>query len=95
MQRFISVYTIFRNWSTCLTKKSRPSFASYFVPQNLKGEGCTRRHSLLRHCATSRKLAASVPDDIIELSNLSNPPSRISAPGVESASNKNEYQESS
>jgi hypothetical protein len=43
--------------------------------------------------ATSRKVAGSSHDDV-NVFNLPNPSSRIMAPGVDSASNRNEYQES-
>ena len=51
--------------------------------------GDTRQRSWLRHCATSRKVAGSIPDGIIGIFHWRNP----SAPGVDLASNKNEYQE--
>jgi hypothetical protein len=44
------------------------------IRMNLRGGG----GSWLRHCATSRKVAGSIPDCVI---------------GVDSASNRNEYQE--
>jgi hypothetical protein len=40
----------------------------------------------LRHCATSRKVAGSIPDGVIGIFHCHNP-------GVDSASNRNEYQE--
>ena len=50
----------------------------------------TRWHSWLRHCATSRKVAGSIPDFVIGIFLWHNP---HYGPGVESASNRNEYQE--
>ena len=52
-------------------------------------QGGTRCRSWLRPCATSRKVAGSIPDGVIG----HNPFGRTMAPGVDSASNRNEYQE--
>jgi hypothetical protein len=49
---------------------------------------------MLFHYATSRKVACSSPDEV-DFFNLPNPSSRTMALGVDSASDKNEYQESS
>jgi hypothetical protein len=50
---------------------------------------------LLRHYATSRKVAGSIPDEVTGFFlNLRNPSSRTNL-GVDSASNRNEYQEPS
>jgi len=49
--------------------------------------GGTRWRSWLRHCATSRKVAGSIPEDV----NRSFFPHYVT--GVDSASNRNEYQE--
>jgi hypothetical protein len=46
----------------------------------------------LRYCATNRKVAGSIPDGIIGIFHLNNPSDR-NGPGVDSASNRNEYQE--
>jgi hypothetical protein len=54
--------------------------ASYFVC-GITFTGDTR----LRHCATSRKVAGSIPDGVIGIFNY--------GPGVDSASPRNEYQE--
>ena len=40
-------------------------------------------------CATNRKVAGSIPDGVIGIFHGHNP----SGPGVDSASNRNEYQE--
>jgi hypothetical protein len=48
-------------------------------------------HGLLRHYATSRKVAGSRPDDELYFSNYLTLPSAL-GPGVYSASNRNEYQ---
>ena len=47
----------------------------------------TRWRSWLRHYATSLKVAGSIPDGVIGIFHWYNPP------GVDSVSNKNEYQE--
>jgi hypothetical protein len=52
--------------------------------------GGTRKRSWLRQYATSRKVTGSSPD-VVDFFNL--PPHY--GPGVDSASNRNEYQESS
>ena len=44
----------------------------------------------LRCCATNRKVAVSIPDGVIGIFHWHNPSDR---PGVDSASNRNEYQE--
>jgi hypothetical protein len=50
-----------------------------------------RLHYWLRHYATSRKVAGSIPDEVNGFLNWPNP----SSSAVDSASNRNEYQESS
>jgi hypothetical protein len=57
-----------------------------------KCPGAPRWRSRLRHCATSRKVAGSIPDvaGIFHWHNLSRP---HYGPGIDSASNRNEYQE--
>jgi hypothetical protein len=50
--------------------------------------------SWLRHYGTCRKIAGSILD-VIGFFNRRNPSSRIMALGVDTASNRNEYQESS
>ena len=42
----------------------------------------------LRCCATNRKVAGSIPDGVIDITSRSH-----YGPGVDSASNRNEYQE--
>jgi hypothetical protein len=50
--------------------------------------------SWLGHCATGRKGADSIPDDVIGIFNWHNPSGRTMADyGVDSACNRNEYQE--
>jgi hypothetical protein len=51
----------------------------------------TRWRNWLRHCATSRKVAGWIPDGVTETLQWLNPPGRTM---VDSASNRNEYQES-
>jgi hypothetical protein len=52
------------------------------------------RLKLLRHYATSRKVAGSIPDEVIGFFNLPNPSSRTMAQGS-TQPDRNEYQESS
>jgi hypothetical protein len=47
----------------------------------------------LRDCATNRKVAGSIPDGVTGIFNRHNPSDRTMALGVDSASNRNEYQE--
>jgi hypothetical protein len=44
-------------------------------------EGDTRWRSLLRHCATSRKVAGSIPDGVIGIFHWHNPSGRTMAWG--------------
>jgi len=55
-------------------------------------EGGTRWRSWLRHCATSRKGAGSIPDGFTGIFHWHYPFGRTMA-GVDPASNRNEYQE--
>ena len=55
--------------------------------------GGTRWRSWLRHRATSRKVAGSIPDDVNGIFHWHNPSGRTVALGVDWASNRNEYQE--
>jgi len=45
------------------------------------------------HCATSTKVAGSIPDGVIGIFHWHSPHGRINGPGVDSTSNRNEYQE--
>ena len=47
----------------------------------------------LRHRTTSREVAGSIPDGVIGIFHWHKPSGRTMAPGVDSASNRNEYQE--
>jgi len=47
----------------------------------------------LRCCATSRKVAGSIPDVVIGIFSLTQSFRSHYGPGVDSASNRNEYQE--
>jgi hypothetical protein len=47
----------------------------------------------LRYCATNRKVAGSIPDGVSGIFHLHNPSDRTMALAVDSASNRNEYQE--
>jgi hypothetical protein len=51
--------------------------------------------SWFRHCFTSRNVAGSISSEAIDLFHLPNPSNRTMAPGLTSASNRNEYEESS
>ena len=53
----------------------------------------TRWRSWLRHCATSRKVLGSIPDGVIAIFHSHNPSGPHNGPRVDSASNRNEYQE--
>jgi hypothetical protein len=55
--------------------------------------GGTRWRIWLRHCATNRKVAGSIPDDVIGFFSLTYYFCPHYGPGVDSASNRNEYQE--
>ena len=46
----------------------------------------------LRHYATNREDAGSIPDGVIWIFQWHNPSGRTISPGVDSASNRNEYQ---
>jgi hypothetical protein len=54
--------------------------------------GGTRWRSWLRHCATSRKVAGSIPDVVIKIFHKQYFRPHYS-PGIDSASKRNEYQE--
>ena len=54
--------------------------------------GATRWRSWLGHCATSREVAGSIPDGVIEILHWHNPSGRTMALRL-TASNRNEYQE--
>jgi hypothetical protein len=47
----------------------------------------------IRYCATNRKVAGSIPDGAIGIFHWHNPSDRTMALGVDSVSNRNEYQE--
>jgi hypothetical protein len=47
----------------------------------------------LRCCATNRKVLVLIPDGVIEIFHRHIPSDRTMAPGIDSASNRNEYQE--
>ena len=62
----------------------------YIYIYNFRGTAVAQR---LKCCATNRKVAGSIPDGVTEIFHLHNPADRTMAPGVDSASNRNEYQE--
>ena len=47
----------------------------------------------MRHCATSRKVAGSIPDGVVSLEFFIDKIQPHYGPGVDSAANRNEYQE--
>jgi len=47
----------------------------------------------LRCCATNRKVAGSTPDSVIGIFHWHNTSDRHYGPGIDSGSNRNEYQE--
>ena len=53
----------------------------------------TQWRSWLTHCATSQKVAGSIPNGVTGIFHWPNPSGRTMAPGVDSASNRNGYQE--
>ena len=55
--------------------------------------GGTRWRSWLRHCATSQKVAGSIPDGVIGIFHRHYPLWPHFGPGVDSASNRNEHRE--
>jgi hypothetical protein len=57
--------------------------------------GPTRLRSWLRHYATSRKFAYSIPEEVTDFFQFTYSFQPHYGPGVDSASNRNEYQESS
>jgi hypothetical protein len=52
----------------------------------------TQWHSWLRHCATSQKVAGSIPDGVTGIFHWQNTSGRTMTLEVDSASNRNEYQ---
>ena len=65
---------------------------SGFIPSYVLVKG-PRWRSWLRHCATSQKVAGSIPDCVTAIFHWHNPSGRTVATGVDSASNRNEYRE--
>jgi hypothetical protein len=75
---------------------SRKSTVSNYAPFTLlitlkEGARCWWR-SWLKHCATSRKVADPIPDGVIGIFHWHNSSDRTIALGVDSASNRTEYQ---
>jgi hypothetical protein len=62
-------------------------FIFELFPRKIRG---IRRRSWLRHCAISRKAEGSLPDSAIVIFQSFQP---HYSPGVDSASNRNDYQE--
>jgi len=63
-------------------------FVNFMKAMEIKWD--TRWPTWLRHCATRRKVAVSIPDCAIGICNWHNPSSH---PGVETACNRNGHQE--
>ena len=61
--------------------------------QNHSGNYCRRDRGMRRHCATSRKVAGSIPDGAIGIFTLTWSFRPHYGSGVDLASNKNEYRE--
>ena len=61
--------------------------------QNHSGNYCRRDRGMRRHCATSRKVAGSIPDGAIGIFTLTWSLRPHYGSGVDLASNKNEYRE--
>ena len=59
----------------------------------IENQYCKYWRSWLRQCAKSRKVAGSIPDGFIGIFHWHNHSCLTMAPGVDSASNKNEYQQ--
>jgi hypothetical protein len=55
--------------------------------------GCTRQLSWLRHYAASLKVVGSSPEEVIGFFQLTSSFQPHYGPGVDSTSNRNEYQE--
>jgi hypothetical protein len=60
-----------------------------------QGDRSVKVLKLIFMYAASRKVAGSIPDEVTGFSNWSNPSCRTMTSGVDSVSNRNEYQESS
>ena len=60
------------------------------VTTNLEGTAVAQ---WLRCCATNRKVAISIPDGVIGIFHWHNSSRSLNSPGVDSVSNRNEYQE--
>jgi hypothetical protein len=54
----------------------------------------TRWRSWLRHCATKRNVTGSIPDGVTGIFLVTSSFRSHCGPGVDSASNRNEYKES-
>jgi hypothetical protein len=67
-------------------------FSSFVYMSYACGGGGTRWHSGLRHCATNRKVAGSIPDGVTGVFHWQSFQLRYD-PGVDSACNRNYYQE--
>ena len=62
-----------------------PHFKLFFISEmngeltNIRG---TRKHSWLKHCATSQKVMGSIPDGVIRIFHWHNPSGRTMALGL-------------
>ena len=64
-----------------------------YLPENIPDTRLCWWRSRKRHCATSRKVAGSIPAGVIKIFHLHNPSGTHYGLGVDSSSNRNEYQE--
>jgi hypothetical protein len=58
-----------------------PTTYTYYLFQKVLTDWGTRWRSWLRHCATSRKVAGSIPDGVIGFFHSHNPSGRTMTPG--------------
>jgi hypothetical protein len=83
----------FSRWKPgCRILKHSPAAICFMLPLPLGG---TRCRSWLRHYTTSRKVANSIPYEVIGFFNWPDGSNSSVAPEFDSASNINQYQESS
>jgi hypothetical protein len=76
------IYLLLKYYS----KRRQTEFFSNYFPQCTYLHGGARWRSWLRHCATNRNVAGSIPDGVIGINHRF-------GPEVDLASNRNEYQE--
>jgi hypothetical protein len=72
------IYIVYRRVILCVNTMTEISFNSRFLVMWMRGTRC----SWLRHYATSRKVAGSIPGEVIGFFNWSNPSSHTMALGL-------------